>query len=56
MLLAAVLGAGIYSSSAPAKTQELIGRSVSLGGRHIHHFVPGILIAFASDGGTGDEC
>jgi hypothetical protein len=23
-------------------------RNVSLGGRHIHHFVPGILIAFAS--------
>ena len=27
-------------------------RNVSIGGRHIHHFVPGILLAFAS-GGTG---
>ena len=31
----AVLGGGIYSFSAPAKTQELIGRSVSLGGRQL---------------------
>ena len=23
-------------------------RNVSVGGRHIHHFVPGILLAFAS--------
>ena len=30
--------------------------NVRLGGRHIHHFVPGILIAFASgDSGTGDR-
>jgi len=53
----AVLGAGIYSFSAPAKTQELIGRSVSLGGRQLQCNNAPIMVdrTLPSEGAADDE-
>ena len=53
----AVLGAGIYSFSAPAKTQELIGRSVSLGGRQLQCNNAPIMVdrTLSSEGAADDE-
>jgi len=53
----AVLGAGIYSFSAPGKTQELIGRSVSLGGRQLQCNNAPIMVdrTLPSEGAADDE-
>ena len=53
----AVLGGGIFSFSAPAKTQELIGRSVSLGGRQLQCNNAPIMVdrTLPSEGAADDE-
>jgi hypothetical protein len=49
-LLAGFLGSFAFVRVSTLGIRDQWGpfRNVSLGGRHIHHFVPGILIAFAS--------
>jgi hypothetical protein len=49
-LLAGFLGSFAFVRISTLAIRDDVGpfRNVSVGGRHIHHFVPGILIAFAS--------
>jgi hypothetical protein len=53
----AVLGAGIYSFPGPVKSQELIGRSVSLGGRQLQCNNAPIMVdrTLPSEGAADDE-
>ena len=48
-LLAGFLASFAWSGSRPGGPRRWRPfRNISVGGRHIHHFVPGILLAFAS--------
>ena len=53
----AILGAGLYTLPAPAKAEQWIGRSVTLGGHKLQCNIAQIMVdrSLPSEGGAGDD-